>query len=177
MVPWKIFIGNSNYTCMHLVGIFPTRFLKLCGVCGYVQMQYSFIYQALLEYFLYGDTELDVSSLEGHLQKLHNTCAPQDRLGLDEEFKVSTIPLCWKRNWNQQPKHNDTMTKTESSLGLKIVHQSIFWCVYIYQFHRYMLYFFIFAEADQYAHYEGKHENRQSTGEYEEEPSAPDYSM
>lgn len=51
-------------------------------------MQYSFIYQALLEYYLYGDTELDVCSLEGHLQRLHNTRAPHDRLGLEEEFRV-----------------------------------------------------------------------------------------
>lgn len=51
-------------------------------------MQYAFIYQALLEYYLYGDTELDVSSLEGHLQKLHSTSAPFDRVGLEEEFKV-----------------------------------------------------------------------------------------
>ncbi|KAK7918855.1 hypothetical protein WMY93_010139 [Mugilogobius chulae] len=50
-------------------------------------MQYSFIYQALLEYYLYGDTELDVSSLEGHLHKLHNTYADGDRVGLEEEFK------------------------------------------------------------------------------------------
>lgn len=52
------------------------------------QMQYSFIYQALLEYYLYGDTELDVSSLEGHLHKLHNTFTNGDRVGLEEEFKV-----------------------------------------------------------------------------------------
>lgn len=51
-------------------------------------MQYSFIYQALLEYYLYGDTELDVSSLEGHLHKLHNTFVDGDRVGLEEEFKV-----------------------------------------------------------------------------------------
>lgn len=54
-----------------------------------VQMQYSFIYHALLEYYMYGDTELDVSSLEGHLQKLHNTRTPLDKLGLEEEFRVS----------------------------------------------------------------------------------------
>lgn len=53
------------------------------------QIQYSFIYQALLEYYLYGDTELDVSSLEGHLHKLHNTFAEGDRVGLEEEFKVN----------------------------------------------------------------------------------------
>lgn len=51
-------------------------------------MQYSFVYQALLEYYLYGDTELDVSTLEGHLHKLHNTFADGDRVGLEEEFKV-----------------------------------------------------------------------------------------
>ncbi|KAB5555765.1 hypothetical protein PHYPO_G00037870 [Pangasianodon hypophthalmus] len=61
-------------------------------------MQYSFIYQALLEYFLYGDTELDVSSLEGHLHKLHNTCAPHDRLGLEEEFKKLTNMRIMKEN-------------------------------------------------------------------------------
>lgn len=55
------------------------------------QMQYSFIYQALLEYYLYGDTELDVSSLEGHLHKLHNTFATGDRVGLEEEFKVRNV--------------------------------------------------------------------------------------
>ncbi len=54
-------------------------------------MQYSFIYQALLEYYLYGDTELDVSSLEGHLHKLHNTFTNGDRVGLEEEFKVRPL--------------------------------------------------------------------------------------
>ncbi|KAK6482221.1 receptor-type tyrosine-protein phosphatase epsilon-like isoform X2 [Huso huso] len=61
-------------------------------------MQYSFIYQALLEYYLYGDTELDVSSLEGHLQKLHNTLAPFDRIGLEEEFKKLTNVRIMKEN-------------------------------------------------------------------------------
>ncbi|XP_056325824.1 receptor-type tyrosine-protein phosphatase epsilon isoform X2 [Danio aesculapii] len=61
-------------------------------------LQYSFVYQALLEYFLYGDTELDVSSLEGHLQKLHNTNAPLDRVGLEEEFKKLTNMRIMKEN-------------------------------------------------------------------------------
>lgn len=53
------------------------------------QMQYSFIYQALLEYYLYGDTELDVSSLEKHLQTSHNAAPNLVKIGLEEEFKVS----------------------------------------------------------------------------------------
>lgn len=53
-------------------------------------MQYSFIYQALLEYYLYGDTELDVSSLEKHLQTSHNAAPNLIKIGLEEEFKVST---------------------------------------------------------------------------------------
>uniref|UniRef100_A0A8D3BX18 protein-tyrosine-phosphatase n=1 Tax=Scophthalmus maximus TaxID=52904 RepID=A0A8D3BX18_SCOMX len=61
-------------------------------------MQYSFIYQALLEYYLYGDTELDVSSLEGHLHKLHNTFASGDRVGLEEEFKKLTNMRIMKEN-------------------------------------------------------------------------------
>ncbi|XP_027717020.1 receptor-type tyrosine-protein phosphatase epsilon-like [Vombatus ursinus] len=51
-------------------------------------MQYTFIYQALLEYYLYGDTELDVASLEKHLQSLHSPTAPLDKIGLEEEFRV-----------------------------------------------------------------------------------------
>uniref|UniRef100_A0AAQ4NWP1 Receptor-type tyrosine-protein phosphatase epsilon n=1 Tax=Gasterosteus aculeatus aculeatus TaxID=481459 RepID=A0AAQ4NWP1_GASAC len=61
-------------------------------------MQYSFIYRALLEYYLYGDTELDVSSLEGHLQKLHNTFTTGDRVGLEEEFRKLTNMRIMKEN-------------------------------------------------------------------------------
>lgn len=78
----------------------PKRLLPaLCFphfLCLPPQMQYSFIYQALLEYYLYGDTELDVCSLEGHLQRLHNTRAPHDRLGLEEEFRVGRKTLALK---------------------------------------------------------------------------------
>lgn len=54
------------------------------------QMQYTFIYQALLEYYLYGDTELDVSSLEKHLQTLQGTTTRFNKMGLEEEFRVSS---------------------------------------------------------------------------------------
>ncbi|PIO32377.1 hypothetical protein AB205_0120880, partial [Aquarana catesbeiana] len=58
--------------------------------CQMVQtdMQYVFIYQALLEHFLYGDTELEVTSLETHLQKLYNKISGTNSNGLEEEFKV-----------------------------------------------------------------------------------------
>ncbi|KAJ6668977.1 hypothetical protein lerEdw1_007786 [Lerista edwardsae] len=61
-------------------------------------MQYSFIYQALLEYYLYGDTELDVSSLEKHLQPSHNATPNLVKIGLDEEFKKLTNVRIMKEN-------------------------------------------------------------------------------
>ncbi|EPY84872.1 receptor-type tyrosine-protein phosphatase epsilon isoform 1 [Camelus ferus] len=62
------------------------------------QMQYTFIYQALLEYYLYGDTELDVSSLEKHLQTLHGTATHFDKIGLEEEFRKLTNVRIMKEN-------------------------------------------------------------------------------
>ncbi|XP_077206220.1 receptor-type tyrosine-protein phosphatase epsilon isoform X2 [Paroedura picta] len=61
-------------------------------------MQYSFIYQALLEYYLYGDTELDVSSLEKHLQPSHNATPNLVKIGLEEEFKKLTNVRIMKEN-------------------------------------------------------------------------------
>ncbi|NWH39981.1 PTPRE phosphatase, partial [Chloropsis hardwickii] len=61
-------------------------------------MQYSFIYQALLEYYLYGDTELDVSSLEKHLQTSHNAAPNLVKIGLEEEFKKLTNVRIMKEN-------------------------------------------------------------------------------
>ncbi|XP_038265796.1 receptor-type tyrosine-protein phosphatase epsilon isoform X1 [Dermochelys coriacea] len=61
-------------------------------------MQYSFIYQALLEYYLYGDTELDVSSLEKHLQASHTTTPHLVKTGLEEEFKKLTNVRIMKEN-------------------------------------------------------------------------------
>ncbi|XP_055502229.1 receptor-type tyrosine-protein phosphatase alpha-like isoform X2 [Leucoraja erinacea] len=63
--------------------------------CQMVQtdMQYVFIYQALLEHYLYGDTELEVTSLESHLQKLYNKVSGSGCNGLEEEFKLTSIKI------------------------------------------------------------------------------------
>ncbi|KAM8924078.1 receptor-type tyrosine-protein phosphatase epsilon [Pelodytes ibericus] len=61
-------------------------------------MQYSFIYQALLEYYLYGDTELDVASLEKHLQTLYSPAPHFDKIGLEQEFKKLTNVRIMKEN-------------------------------------------------------------------------------
>ncbi|XP_072315626.1 receptor-type tyrosine-protein phosphatase alpha isoform X1 [Eucyclogobius newberryi] len=61
--------------------------------CQMVQtdMQYVFIFQALLEHYLYGDTELEVTSLESHLSKLY---APALGCGgLEAEFKLTSIKI------------------------------------------------------------------------------------
>ncbi|XP_013987527.2 receptor-type tyrosine-protein phosphatase alpha isoform X1 [Salmo salar] len=59
--------------------------------CQMVQtdMQYVFIFQAMLEHYLYGDTELEVTSLESHLAKLY---APSTAGcgGMEAEFKKLT---------------------------------------------------------------------------------------
>ncbi|XP_015428056.1 PREDICTED: receptor-type tyrosine-protein phosphatase epsilon [Myotis davidii] len=62
------------------------------------QVQYTFIYQALLEYYLYGDTELDVASLERHLQTLQGTATHFDKIGLEEEFRKLTNVRIMKEN-------------------------------------------------------------------------------
>lgn len=51
-------------------------------------MQYVFIFQALLEHYLYGDTELEVTSLESHLAKLYSPSPGAGCGGLEAEFKV-----------------------------------------------------------------------------------------
>lgn len=66
--------------------------------CNFIlpfQMQYVFIYQALLEHYLYGDTELEVTSLESHLQKIYNKVPGTSSNGLEEEFKVGLSKPCW----------------------------------------------------------------------------------
>ncbi|XP_029907532.1 receptor-type tyrosine-protein phosphatase alpha [Myripristis murdjan] len=60
--------------------------------CQMVQtdMQYVFIFQALLEHYLYGDTELEVTSLESHLAKLYAPLPGAGCGGLEAEFKKLT---------------------------------------------------------------------------------------
>uniref|UniRef100_A0A8C9Y4Q8 protein-tyrosine-phosphatase n=1 Tax=Sander lucioperca TaxID=283035 RepID=A0A8C9Y4Q8_SANLU len=60
--------------------------------CQMVQtdMQYVFIFQALLEHYLYGDTELEVTSLESHLAKLYSPSPGAGCSGLEAEFKKLT---------------------------------------------------------------------------------------
>ncbi|KAM6928125.1 receptor-type tyrosine-protein phosphatase alpha [Xenentodon cancila] len=60
--------------------------------CQMVQtdMQYVFIFQALLEHYLYGDTELEVTSLESHLAKLYAPSPGAGGSGLEAEFKKLT---------------------------------------------------------------------------------------
>jgi len=57
-------------------------------MCSLPQMQYVFIFQALLEHYLYGDTELEVTSLESHLAKLYAPSPGAGCSGLEAEFKV-----------------------------------------------------------------------------------------
>ncbi|XP_066567876.1 receptor-type tyrosine-protein phosphatase alpha isoform X2 [Amia ocellicauda] len=63
--------------------------------CQMVQtdMQYVFIYQALLEHYLYGDTELEVTSLETHLSKLYSHPPSSGCNGLEAEFKLTSIKI------------------------------------------------------------------------------------
>uniref|UniRef100_A0A8C2CXS7 Receptor-type tyrosine-protein phosphatase alpha n=1 Tax=Cyprinus carpio TaxID=7962 RepID=A0A8C2CXS7_CYPCA len=58
--------------------------------CQMVQtdMQYVFIFQALLEHYLYGDTELEVTSLESHLNKLYAPLPGAGCGGMEAEFKL-----------------------------------------------------------------------------------------
>ncbi|KAM4636667.1 receptor-type tyrosine-protein phosphatase epsilon [Discoglossus pictus] len=77
---------------------FVTRIRNQRPLMIQTDMQYSFIYQALLEYYLYGDTELDVASLEKHLQSLYSPAPHFDKIGLEEEFKKLTNVRIMKEN-------------------------------------------------------------------------------
>lgn len=60
-------------------------------------MQYVFIFQALLEHYLYGDTELEVTSLESHLAKLYAPSPGAGCSGLEAEFKVCLCVVFFQR--------------------------------------------------------------------------------
>lgn len=63
-----------------------------------LQMQYVFIFQALLEHYLYGDTELEVTSLESHLAKLYAPSPGAGCSGLEAEFKVCLCVVSFQRD-------------------------------------------------------------------------------
>ncbi|XP_006819820.1 receptor-type tyrosine-protein phosphatase alpha [Saccoglossus kowalevskii] len=57
-------------------------------------VQYIFIYQALVEHYLYGNTEIDVNNMLIHWGKLHNRVPGTDKTGLEIEYqKLMEIPI------------------------------------------------------------------------------------
>ncbi|XP_069568580.1 receptor-type tyrosine-protein phosphatase alpha [Brachyistius frenatus] len=69
---------------------FVTRIRAQRSQMVQTDMQYVFIFQALLEHYLYGDTELEVTSLETHLAKLYAPSPGAGCNGLEAEFKKLT---------------------------------------------------------------------------------------
>uniref|UniRef100_A0AAQ5YXA8 Receptor-type tyrosine-protein phosphatase alpha n=1 Tax=Amphiprion ocellaris TaxID=80972 RepID=A0AAQ5YXA8_AMPOC len=69
---------------------FVTRIRAQRSQMVQTDMQYVFIFQALLEHYLYGDTELEVTSLESHLAKLYAPSPGAGCSGLEAEFKKLT---------------------------------------------------------------------------------------
>ncbi|XP_019621131.1 PREDICTED: receptor-type tyrosine-protein phosphatase alpha-like [Branchiostoma belcheri] len=58
------------------------------------EAQYIFIYRALLEQYLYGDTEVEVASIHRHLQNLKSEDEDSHKTGLEMEFeKLTSIPI------------------------------------------------------------------------------------
>ncbi|XP_054878869.1 receptor-type tyrosine-protein phosphatase alpha isoform X2 [Poeciliopsis prolifica] len=69
---------------------FVTRIRAQRSQMVQTDMQYVFIFQALLEHYLFGDTELEVTSLESHLAKLGAHSSGAGCSGLEAEFKKLT---------------------------------------------------------------------------------------
>lgn len=112
------------------------------------QMQYVFIFQALLEHYLYGDTELEVTSLESHLAKLYAPSPGAGCSGLEAEFKVCGL---WRQLFCLIPWY--------SFLSICMTLMSRF------------------LETNIYQDSEWQDENRQPTSQHEEEQSPTDHSM
>lgn len=85
-----------------------------------LQMQYVFIYQALLEHYLYGDTELEVTSLETHLQKIYNKIPGTSNNGLEEEFKVSRSWTVSKQKGPHSPEKNRPKENANSVCAMAV---------------------------------------------------------
>lgn len=82
-------------------------------------MQYVFIFQALLEHYLYGDTELEVTSLESHLAKLYAPLPGAGCGGLEAEFKVGVTQqgaeVCDAVHTRNQTHHSNLNIQTNIS--------------------------------------------------------------
>jgi len=62
------------------------------------QQQYIFIYTALLEHHLYGDTEVEASEVNTHIEEL-NQRLPGNVTGMEHEFRVSSWVGRWVSSW------------------------------------------------------------------------------
>ncbi|XP_030276427.1 receptor-type tyrosine-protein phosphatase alpha isoform X1 [Sparus aurata] len=90
--------------------------------CQMVQtdMQYVFIFQALLEHYLYGDTELEVTSLESHLAKLYAP-SPGASSGLEAEFKVCVHKLTSIKIQNDKMRTGNLPANMKKNRVLQII--------------------------------------------------------
>uniref|UniRef100_A0A671QUN1 protein-tyrosine-phosphatase n=1 Tax=Sinocyclocheilus anshuiensis TaxID=1608454 RepID=A0A671QUN1_9TELE len=104
--------------------------------CQMVQtdMQYVFIFQALLEHYLYGDTELEVTSLESHLNKLYAPLPGAGCGGLEAEFKkLTSIKI-----QNDKMRTGNLPANMKKNRVLQIIPCELL-CVYIPSFARALL--------------------------------------
>ena len=61
--------------------------------CLILQAQYIFIYDALLEAVICGDTEVNVKDLSNRMKSLEQINPETNKTLLEEEFEVSSSPL------------------------------------------------------------------------------------